>query len=86
MTPLDAFARALSASLINSRVRGGVPGECVRALGREAREALARLTSDELATLRVDPRTFCDPGDTPFEQACNRYAPEQYARLKGRMR
>jgi hypothetical protein len=52
MDTLEALDRAIMAGCVNSMRRG--PGEIVARRPREEREALERLTSDDVARLRDD--------------------------------
>lgn len=52
MTPLEAFGQAVVGALVSSAEHE--PGRVVQQMGAEAREALSRLTSAEVASLRPD--------------------------------
>jgi len=55
MKPIEALRYALAYPLImcnKAAIRG--PGKVIERLGKEIREALSKLTSDDLAKMRVD--------------------------------
>jgi len=60
MTPTEALDIAMK--FISGTVRPNVPGDVIRRLPQKVREALSKLTSDELASLRV-PEWVCRVGD-----------------------
>jgi len=65
MRPLIALEHAVTASLVSNRYnkRGKyakTPGAVIQNMGQEAREALSRLTSDELVAIRIDPNELGD--------------------------
>ena len=52
MSPIDALSEAVLGAIVSSRAMR--PGVVVEHLPRETREALQKLTSDDLASMRVD--------------------------------
>ena len=57
--PLDALDSAINAALLyskfNRQCKATKPGDVIKSLSKESGEALSRLTSDTLASLRIDP-------------------------------
>lgn len=51
MTPIDALSKACEAAVLSSREQK--PGVVVRALPKEMREALERLTPDDARSMRL---------------------------------
>lgn len=59
MTPNEALSRAISAAFLSTHPR--VPGAVVQRMSTETREALSRLTADEMSRARV-PEYICRVG------------------------
>lgn len=69
--PLNALAYANTLPLICSRdIRK--PGALIALLDKDNREALERLTSDDLAKMRVNPSEFCETDHERLERVVGR--------------
>jgi len=63
MKPLEALQHTIGLSFIANRFKHGpgrLPGAVVQSAGDETRDALSKLTSDELGTLRIEPYEIGD--------------------------
>ena len=62
MRPTDALVQAMAFGCMQHGTRGSwaKPGAVIERMRGEPREALKRLTSDDLAGMRVEPWELCD--------------------------
>ncbi len=69
MKPLEALERAFMYVGTIRNGKHGKPGEVIQRMGEEAHEALSRLTSEELATLRFEKDWIDDDAQTKLSKS-----------------